>query len=154
MHKSWTSLLLWVALCLLVGFAGSFFNPGEWYAGLQKSSLTPPNIVFPIVWNILFVLMGFAAWRIWSKRDQGVIFALVFFFLQLGLNIFWSYLFFGIHRPDLALIEIVFLWFVILITLLVFFKIDSLAGALLLPYLAWVSFAIHLNYAFVQLNNF
>lgn len=154
MNRRWSSLLFWVVLCLLVGFAGSFFNPGEWYAGLKKSSLTPPNIVFPIVWNFLFVLMGFAAWRVWGKRNQGVMLALGLFFMQLGLNILWSYLFFGIHRPDLALIEIIFLWFAIFVTLLVFYKIDHLAGLLLTPYLAWVSFAIYLNYAFVQLNNF
>ncbi|MEM7400654.1 MAG: TspO/MBR family protein [Pseudomonadota bacterium] len=154
MSKNWVSLLFWIALCLLIGFAGSFFNPGEWYAEMEKPALTPPNIIFPIVWNVLFILMGFAAWRVWCKRNQGVLLALGLFFIQLGLNILWSYLFFGIHRPELALIEIIFLWFAILITSLVFYKIDHLAGFLLLPYLVWVSFASYLNYAFVQLNNF
>ena len=138
----------------MVGFAGSFFTPGEWYESLQKSSLTPPNIVFPIVWNILFILMGVAVWKIWERRAQGAGLALILFFIQLGLNIIWSYLFFGIHRPDLALVEITILWLAILVVSVKFYRIDKLAGFLMMPYLAWVSFAIYLNYAFVQLNNF
>lgn len=152
MKSKWFSLITWVALCLTVGLVGSFFSPGEWYQNMQKPSLTPPNIVFPIVWNILFVLMGIAAWRV-SGREQGVSFALGLFVAQLGLNILWSYLFFGIHRPDLALIEIIILWLAILGTSNAFFKIDKIAGILILPYLAWVSFAIYLNYSFIQLNN-
>lgn len=120
---------------------------------MQKPSLTPPDVAFPIVWNILFVLMGVAAWRVWKKREKSASFALGLFITQLGLNIFWSYLFFGIHRPDLALIEISILWLVILSTLGSFFKIDKVAGILMFPYIVWVSFAIYLNYTFVQLNN-
>jgi len=154
MNSKLYALFAWIGLCLLVGFAGSFFSPGEWYQDLEKSSLTPRNIVFPFVWNILFVLMGIAAWSVWKKREQGVGFALSLFMIQLVLNILWSYLFFGIHRPDLALIEIIVLWSVILLTIIIFFRIDKCAGILMLPYLAWVSFAIYLNYSFVQLNNF
>ncbi len=153
MNVKWFGLILWVGLCLFVGFIGSFFTPGEWYQGMQKSSLTPPNIVFPIVWNILFILMGVAAWRVWEKREPGVSLALFLFIVQLLLNVLWSYLFFGIHRPDLALIEIVVLWILILFTVIAFFKVDKVAGALMSPYLAWVSFAIYLNYSFVQLND-
>lgn len=154
MNGKWISLLFWIGLCLLVGFVGSVFNPGDWYQTMQKSPLTPPNIVFPIVWNILFVLMAIAAWRVWSLREKAISCAILFFIVQLVLNAYWSYLFFGIHRPDLALMEIVILWLVILITTILFIKVDSLAGILLLPYLCWVSFAIYLNYSFVQLNNF
>jgi len=154
MSAKWLSLILWLGLCLFAGFIGSFFTPGEWYLGMQKSTLTPPDIVFPIVWNTLFILMGIAAWRVWGKREQGVSFALFLFVVQLGLNILWSYLFFGIHRPDLALVEIIILLLAILFTVIAFFKADKVAGILMLPYLAWVSFAIYLNYSFVQLNNF
>lgn len=150
----WLALIGWVALCLVAGFVGSIFNPGEWYVGMQKSSLTPPNYVFPIVWNILFILMGIAAWRVWGRRAKGTGFALALFLVHLIFNILWSYLFFGIQRPDLALIEIVMLWTVILLTIVAFLKVDKLAGMLMLPYIAWVSFAIYLNYSFVQLNNF
>ncbi len=148
----WSSLIFWVALCLFAGFVGSLFSPGEWYQSLQKSSLTPPNIVFPIVWNILFILMGIAAWRIWNVQSQVKNIALLLFIIQLGFNAFWSYLFFGLQRPGLALVEILILWGLILTTVLVFFRIDKIAGVLLVPYLAWVSFAIYLNYAIYQLN--
>lgn len=153
MLSKYASLFLWIVLCLFAGFVGSQFEPGEWYLGLSKSNLTPPNIVFPIVWNILFVLMGVSAWRIWCNVPNELAFlALTLFILQLGLNVFWSYLFFGIHRPDLAMLEIIILWIFILLTTIVFIRIDKLAGILLLPYLLWVSFAIFLNYSIVTLN--
>ncbi len=148
----WLSLIAWIALCLCAGFIGSLFSPGDWYQALEKSSLTPPNIVFPIVWNILFLLMGLAAWRIWERHSQGKNLALLLFIIQLALNILWSFLFFGLQRPDIALIEIVVLWAAILATMIAFFKIDKLAGVLLLPYIGWVSFAIYLNYSIYNLN--
>ena len=148
----WLSLVLWIALCLFAGFIGSLFSPGEWYQSLEKSSLTPPNIVFPIVWNILFILMGIAVWRVWERRSQGANYALLLFIIQLGLNMLWSYLFFGLQRPELALIEIIILWAAILATTIAFFKIEKIAGILLLPYLGWVSFAIYLNYSIYHLN--
>ena len=149
----WLSKIAWIALCLITGFIGSLFSPGEWYQSLEKSSLTPPNIVFPIVWNILFILMGVAAWRVWERRSQGASFALLLFIIQLGLNMLWSYLFFGLQRPGLALIDIIVLWAAILATTISFFKIDKIAGILLLPYIGWVSFAIYLNYSIYHLNN-
>ena len=148
----WLSVALWIALCLFAGFIGSLFSPGEWYQSLEKSSLTPPNIVFPIVWNILFILMGIAVWRVWERRSQGANYALLLFIIQLGLNMLWSYLFFGLQRPELALIEIIILWAAILATTIAFFKIEKIAGILLLPYLGWVSFAIYLNYSIYHLN--
>ncbi|MEJ2116339.1 MAG: tryptophan-rich sensory protein [Gammaproteobacteria bacterium] len=106
----WLSLIVWIALCLSAGFIGALFSPGEWYQSLEKSSLTPLDIAFPIVWNILFILMGVAAWRVWLRRSQDTFFALLLFIIQLGLNMLWSYLFFGLQRPGLALIEIIVLW--------------------------------------------
>ena len=149
---SWFKLVFWVGLCLLAGFIGSFFGPGEWYLSLRKSSLTPPNIVFPIVWNILFVLMGIAAWRISEKQQKIISFALTLFLIQLIFNILWSYLFFGMRRPDLALVEILVLWIFILSATIVFYKIDKMAGTLLMPYLVWVGFACYLNYSIYSLN--
>ena len=138
--------------CLSAGYIGSQFSPGEWYQSLQKSPLTPPNIVFPIVWNILFILMGLSVWRIRLRRSHETIFALLLFIIQLGFNILWSYLFFGLQRPELALIEILILWALILTTVFIFYRIDKMAGVLLLPYLGWVSFAIYLNYSIYHLN--
>lgn len=154
--KKWIGLVVWILLCLATGLIGSLFSPssspGEWYETLQKSSLNPPGIVFPIVWNILFILMGTAAWRIWKMCGPTLCLPLIVFILQLILNALWSYLFFGLQNPGLAFIEIIILWLAILVTLISFYKIDKLAGYLLVPYLVWVSFAIYLNYAIVQLN--
>ncbi len=148
----WLRLIAWVSLCLVIGFIGSIFSPGDWYQSLEKSPLTPPNIVFPIVWNVLFVLMGITAWRVWEKRSVGTNIALTLFIIQLALNMLWSYLFFGLERPDFALMEIIVLWATIIATTIAFFKIDKTAGILLLPYIVWVSFAIYLNYSIYHLN--
>lgn len=94
--------------------------------------------------------MAFAAWRVWSRGRSGP--ALVLYCLQLVLNAAWSWLFFGLHRPDLAFAEIVVLWVAILATTVAFFRKDALAGWLLLPYLAWVGFAAFLNFTLWQLN--
>ncbi|MDW3095366.1 MAG: TspO/MBR family protein [Gammaproteobacteria bacterium] len=146
------NLILWIVLCMLAGIIGSLFGPGEWYISLQKSSLTPPNIVFPIVWNILFVLMGIAAWRVSQKQQKVTSLPIALFLIQLGFNILWSYLFFGVQRPDLALIDIIILWSLILFTTFLFYRIDKVAGALMIPYLGWVGFAIFLNYSIYNLN--
>ena len=152
MSVRWLNFIFWIVLCMLAGFIGSQFSPGEWYLSLQKSSLTPPNIVFPIVWNILFVLMAIAAWRVSEKQRQKLSYAVALFIIQLGFNVLWSYLFFGLQRPDLAMIDILILWTLILFTVLIFYRIDKLAGALLIPYLTWVGFAIYLNYTIYILN--
>lgn len=154
MLKNSIGILFWVGFCLFAGLVGSQFEPGEWYESLNKSSLTPPNIVFPIVWNILFVLMGISVWLVWkSKLGKSKIIAITIFITQLIFNIFWSYLFFGINRPDLALIEIITLWLLILITFIIFYRVSRLSGVLITPYLLWVTFAIYLNYSIVSLNN-
>ncbi|MFK7795359.1 MAG: TspO/MBR family protein [Gammaproteobacteria bacterium] len=148
----WLNLIFWIALCMLAGFIGSLFSPGEWYQSLQKPLLNPPNIIFPIVWNILFVLMGIAAWRIGEKQRKTISLALALFIIQLCFNALWSYLFFGMQSPGLALIEILFLWILILVTTFIFYRIEKIAGILLIPYLGWVSFAIYLNYSIYYLN--
>ena len=137
---------------MLAGFMGSLFSPGEWYHSLQKPLFNPPNIIFPIVWNILFVLMGIAAWRIGEKQRKIISLPLALFIIQLCFNALWSYLFFGLQNPGLALIDILILWVLILVTTVIFYMIDKIAGALLIPYLGWVGFAIYLNYSIYYLN--
>lgn len=127
--------------------------PGEWYAQLKKPLWNPPGWIFGPVWTALYIMMAIAAWLIWrsggfSARRK----ALMLFLLQLLLNAAWSPLFFGLHQPALAFVEIVLLWLAILATLLVFWKVQRRAGVLLLPYLAWVSFAAVLNFTLWQLN--
>ena len=136
-------LLAWVALSLAASLPGAFFAPGKWYGTLNKPPWNPPDWVFAPVWTALYLLMGIAAWLVWS--DKGWTWALVLFLVQLVLNAAWTWLFFGLQRPGLALFEISLLWLAILATLIVFWRIRPLAGALLVPYLAWVTFALMLN---------
>lgn len=125
--------------------------PG-WYAGLTKPAFTPPAAVFGPIWTMLYVLMAFAAWRAW-RRSAAPALVVGVFAAQLVLNALWSQLFFGWQRPDLALVEIGFLWLAIAATIMVFRRADSAAAWLLAPYLAWVSFAALLNVEIVRLNS-
>ena len=137
-----------VAVSFLPGMVGSRFRPGAWYAGLAKPALTPPGWVFPIAWTTLYALMGLALWRFLEHARAGVRApGLALFGAQLVCNGLWSYLFFGLERPGLALIDVAALWGLILATLIVFARADGWAGLLLVPYLAWVTFASYLNLA-------
>jgi len=127
--------------------------PGAWYASLAKPSWNPPAAVFAPVWTVLYVLMAVAAWLTWRRAGfSGAGTALGLFIVQLGLNALWSYLFFGLHRPDLAFVDIVALWAVILIVAVLFWREDWRAGALMVPYLGWVGFASCLNFVLWRLN--
>jgi tryptophan-rich sensory protein len=109
--------------------------------------------VFAPVWTILYVLMGVAAWLVWRKKGfAGARGALGLFIVQLALNSFWSFLFFGAHRPGLAFFELIVLWLVILVTAIKFRRVSVPAGILLLPYLCWVAFAGALNLQLWRLN--
>jgi len=147
-------LLGWVWLALAAGLTGARFQPGAWYEDLAKPVWTPPDILFPLVWTTLYVLMGVAAFRVWWRHGFGnARLALALFLLQLALNAGWSWLFFGRHAIGAALVEIGVLWAVIAATILAFRPRDRLAMRLLLPYLAWVSFAAVLNFAIWRLND-
>lgn len=145
--------LAWVGLCFLTAWIGSRFSPGEWYAQLQKPSLTPPGYLFGPVWSILYLCMGIAAWLVWRRAAfSGARVALTLFVVQLVLNGMWSWIFFGMQRTGMAFAEILILWGMILATTLAFWRVSTTAGMLFLPYLAWVSFAAFLNYSIWQLN--
>ena len=173
-------LIIAIVVSELAGIIGSIFTTPSiagWYAGIVKPALNPPAWVFGPVWTTLFALMGIAAFLIWKKgldrRDVKI--ALGIFLGQLVLNTLWSIIFFGLHSPGGALIEIVFLWLAILATIITFYKISppsprfwrtgnpavhpvraflvsNGAWLLLIPYILWVSFAIYLNYAIWMLN--
>jgi len=146
-------LVFWIVISMAAGLIGSLFMPGEWYASLAKPSWNPPSFVFGPVWTTLYVLMGIAAWLVWRKVGfSGAPVSLGLFVVQLMLNALWSYLFFGLHRPDLAFVEILALWSVILVVAIGFWRVSTPAGALLLPYLAWVGFASALNLTLWRLN--
>jgi len=144
-----------IALPLLVAVIGAAFTTPEiptWYATLSKPSFNPPNWLFGPVWTVLYILQGIALYLIISAKSKHISRAVVLFMLQLILNLLWSIVFFGLHQPLWALIEIMFLWLFVLATMLEFFKHSPPAGKLLLPYLAWISFAMALTAGVVYLN--
>lgn len=151
--SSLLGLLAWLALCFAAAWFGSLFPPGDWYAALAKPAFTPPDWVFAPVWTALYLLMALAAWLVWKDGGwAGAGPALTLFLVQLALNAQWSYLFFGLHRPDLALFDILALWLALLGTVAAFWRRRPLGGGLLLPYLLWVSFAAVLNFCLWRLN--
>ena len=155
--KKTSRLLLSVAVCLLIGFLGSLVTTpsvSTWFSTVNKPSFSPPNWLFAPVWTILFILMGISAYLVWNKglKKKAVKEALLIFVFQLVLNFLWSLFFFGLHQPFLASLEIIVLWVAILLTILKFRKISAAAGYLLLPYIAWVTFASFLNFTIARLN--
>jgi tryptophan-rich sensory protein len=127
--------------------------PGEWYADLNKPAWNPPGWIFGPVWTALYAMMAVAAWLVWQqggfvvqRRPLGM------FLAQLALNALWTPLFFGLRHPGLAFAEIILLWLAILATLLAFRPVSRTAAWLLVPYLAWVSFAAVLNGTIWRLN--
>jgi len=151
--RSALALAGWLALSFAAAAAGGFFLPGEWYAGLQKPSWNPPNWIFGPVWTALYTIMAIAAWLIWKRGGfAGQHVALSLFLAQLLFNALWSPLFFGLRQPALAFADILLLWLTLLGTVAAFWKVRPLAGALLVPYLAWVTFASALNFALWRLN--
>lgn len=149
----WRSLAMFLVACLGVAALGAQFEPGPWYEGLTKPSWTPPNWIFPPVWGLLYLTIAFAGWLVWREGGVGAAKApLALYATQLTLNAAWSWLFFGLHRPGWAFAEILLLWTFILMTILAFRRVSRVAAALLLPYFAWVSFAVLLNAALWHMN--
>lgn len=149
-------LIIAIVICEAAGAIGSLFTTpsiATWYKSLAKPMLNPPNWIFAPVWTTLFVLMGVAVFLIWKKglKERKTKIALAIFAVQLILNVFWSIIFFGLHNPGAAFIEIIFLWLAILLTIIYFFKISKSAAYLLFPYILWVTFASYLNYSIWQL---
>ena len=147
-----------VMTCLVVGYLSGMVTRESittWYPTLVKPFFNPPNWIFAPVWTALYIMMGFAGGIVWTKIDQDekmVKKAFLFFIIQLGLNALWSFIFFYLHNPLLAFIEIIILLLVIFETYSQFKKIDKIAGYLFIPYLCWVSFAMILNASIWWLN--
>lgn len=146
------SLLLTVGL----GTLSSIFTASEittWYATLIKPSYNPPNFLFAPVWVILYTLMAISFYLIWDKepsqkRDK----ALTLFIIQLVFNILWSFIFFNQHEIFLAFLDIVLMWFFIVLSMVSFYKINPKASLLLVPYIIWISYATVLNFAIWNFN--
>ena|SRR3989344_5066956 len=173
-------LITSILICEGAGLVGSIFTApavASWYKGLSRPGFAPPDWVFAPVWTILFLLMGISLYLVWEKNWQINVSlndsnkeywnpiskrlwvgswkeenAIAVFGLQLGLNISWSVIFFGLKSPDIAFFEIIMLLFAILYTIVNFYRISKAAAFLLLPYIFWVSFAAVLNLFILILN--
>lgn len=158
-------LIIAIVICESAGAVGAIFTTpaisSGWYSALVKPALNPPAWIFGPVWTTLFALMGASLFLVWNSYSdilkntemlpvwkRGI----ALFAIQLALNTLWSFLFFGMHSPGAAFIDIIFLWLSILGTIIIFSKISKLSAWLLLPYILWVSFASYLNYAIWALN--
>lgn len=145
----------WMAVTFVAAAIGSVasINAGAFYGDLVRPGWAPPSWVFGPMWTLLYVLMGVAAWLVWRARGlRGARFALSLYVSQLVLNALWSWLFFGWHLGGPAFVDVLALWALILATCVAFWRVSPLAGALLVPYLLWVSYAAALNFAVWQMN--
>lgn len=151
-------ILLVVMTCVVIGYLSGMVTRESittWYPTLVKPVFNPPNWVFAPVWTALYIMMGVAGGLVWNQievQPELVKKGFLFFIIQLGLNALWSYLFFGLHNPFLALIEVILLLLMIFETYVIFKKVDRIAGMLMVPYLAWVTFATILNASIWWLN--
>ena len=144
-------LIGWVGLSFVPGAIGAPFTAPDWYRRLDKPALAPPPSVFGPVWSFLYLLMGIAAWRV-SSAERRSSRPLRLFGLQLLLNGAWAPIFFGLRQPGLAFAEIVATWLAIAATLVSFARTRLVAGLLLVPYLAWVTYATALNWSIWRRN--
>ncbi len=151
------ALAAFVALTFSAAAIGSAFTARSvrnWYPTLRKPPGTPPASYFGPMWTVLYFLMTLAAWNIWRIGDgwSGGSPAITIYLIQLALNALWSAIFFGLRSPVLAFAEIILLWTTILATVISFWRISPVSGALLVPYLAWVTYAAYLNVGIWRLN--
>lgn len=155
--NTWKGAVVFVVVCQLVGILGALTTEtgsSAWYQALAKPSFQPPGWVFGAVWTLLYAMMGVAAWRVWRVRASQPLAktALMLFGVQLALNAAWSPVFFGAHAITLALVILIALWAALAATVWAFRRVDRTAALLLLPYLAWTTFAAVLNASIVALN--
>ncbi len=154
--RSVMGLGMWTGVCFGAAFLGSVFTTpsvSTWYVGLVKPPWTPASWVFGPVWSALYLMMAVAVWMVWRRGGFATAaIPLTLFLVQLALNVAWSILFFGLRMPGLAFAEIVLLWFAILVTLILFWRSNPIAGFLLVPYILWTTFAGALNLALWRLN--
>ncbi len=133
---------------------GAMTDIGPWYRGLEKSALTPPDWAFGPAWTVIYALAAFAAvlgWRT-ASTNRARAWLVSLFFINAVLNVLWSFFFFTLKRPDLALAEVATLWLSVLSLLIFLLPLRRVAAFVLAPYLAWVTFAAYLNYRVVLLN--
>ncbi|MBA2652267.1 MAG: tryptophan-rich sensory protein [Tatlockia sp.] len=154
--NKWGLAFLWVIIFQLVGFLlGKITNDtiNSWYRSLEKSTLTPPDQVFAIVWTILYLMIALAGWSLWiNRKKQGLNFLLILFFLQVGLNWLWIFLFFYFKAITLSIICIILLTMVTALLIIVCRKKTPFTLFMLIPYFLWLCFATYLNFVIYYLN--
>lgn len=146
-------LIPFAAACLCAAMSGAFFRPGAWYEQLAKPAWGPPNWLFAPAWTFFYICIAIAGWLVWRSIDLPLArLALAAWVLQIVLNACWPGIFFGLHKMGWAFAELVVLWVSIAATVSLFAQVSGTATLLLLPYLAWVTFASALNLSLWQLN--
>ena len=148
--------LISLAIPLVVGGLSALITSGDMdlYSRIVRPPLSPPSIVFPIVWTILYTLMGVSLYLIWNNSDSysDKTTAFVLFAVQLFLNFIWSPIFFSAQQYLVAFIILVLLWITVFLMIISFYRISKVAGILQIPYLIWLTFAGYLNFAIMILN--
>ena len=148
------ALVGWLALTFCAAATGAMVSTSGWYATLVKPSWNPPGWLFGPVWTVLYIMMAVAAWLVWLRGGwKAQRNALSFYMAQWALNMLWTPLFFGFQYPGLAFAEVIVLALAVLATLISFWKVRTLAGVLLIPYMLWVGFAATLNFTIWRLNS-
>ena len=152
--KTWVSYVLFIGIAIFTEVISGALTSGSMktYELLQKPPLTPPGILFPIVWTVLYLLMGIGAARIYQTGAAEVRQALILWGIQLAVSFVWSLIFFNAQAYGVALLWLIVLWLVILAMIVVFYSLRPLAGLLQLPYLLWAAFAGYLTFMIWQLN--
>ncbi len=156
MKINWKALIFSILIPLAVGWLSALFTSDsmQGFDMIIKPPLSPPSWLFPVVWTILYTLMGIASYLVYTSNapKDKVSTALTFYGIQLVVNFFWSLIFFNLEAYLFAFFWLVLLWALIVVTTILFWRINRTAGILLIPYLLWVTFAGYLNYAIYLLN--
>ncbi|MEO0771818.1 MAG: TspO/MBR family protein [Pseudomonadota bacterium] len=146
----WLLFSIFLAACAAAGAMGAIFPPGEWYERLEKPSWTPPNWMFPLAWTTLYLLMAAAGARVGVLPGNGV--ALALWSLQIAVNALWTPVFFGLQKLKAGLFVLIALWLSVVATMVALWMVDTWAGLMFVPYLAWVTVAGALNWSVMRLN--
>ncbi|MEM2111970.1 MAG: TspO/MBR family protein [Candidatus Bathyarchaeia archaeon] len=155
MSKQVLGLIVWMGVTFVAASLGAFASAkaGVFYQTLARPWWAPPAILFAPVWSVLYLLMAISAWLVWRERGfHAACIALLLFLFQLAANALWTWLFFQWHQGFFAFAEILVLWVIILVTLIAFWRVRPVAGALLIPYLLWVTFATALTFYIWKIN--
>lgn len=141
---------IFLLACAAAASSGFFFQPGEWYAALNKPGFTPPNWVFPVAWTTLYLLLAWVGFRLALIPGSQTLLAL--WAAQIALNTLWTPVFFGAHRVLASMVILALLWLVVAVMLVMAMRLDVITGLILFPYLVWLSLAAALNFSILRHN--